>query len=52
MVGYDQNHAVIVGPIRVLDTLSEIRLAQKVRFDSFDRSLLVQTQFGKPIKIG
>ena len=49
MVGYDENHAVLVGPIRVLDSVSEIRLAQKVRFDSFDRSLLVMTQFGKSI---
>lgn len=47
LVGYNDEHDVLLGPMRILDTASELRLAKQVRLDSFDRALLVLTQFGK-----
>ena len=47
VVGYDSSHEIVLGPMRILDSISEVRLAQQVRLDSFDRALIVLTQFGK-----
>ena len=47
VVGYDSSHEIVLGPMRILDSTSEVRLAQQVRLDTFDRALIVLTQFGK-----
>ena len=47
VVGYNDEHDVLLGPMRILETASELRLAKQVKLDSFDRALLVLTQFGE-----